>query len=83
MSKDVKPFGIPLVFEYSATHYCKLCRTWGTPGSDVTLCGNCGKRGYLMPNPFPDNMIPYVVLPEPSASDGTLGGRANTNLDES
>lgn len=64
MSKEVKPFGIPVVFEYSANVYCKYCNTWGSQEKLSEPCGNCSQVGYLMPNPFPDNMIPYVQLPE-------------------
>lgn len=58
---------VPITFEYSASHYCKFCNTWGTPGTSPVYeqtqpCGNCGEVGYLMQNPFPGNMVPYIEL---------------------
>ena len=65
--KDVEPFGVPIVFEYSATHYCRYCHTWGTTDNDE-LCGNCGQTGFMIKNPFPDNMVPYYVAPKPNTN---------------
>lgn len=53
----------PIIFEYVATHYCKYCHVWGSPASNVSfadVCGNCSQAGYLILNPFPDNMVPYI-----------------------
>lgn len=54
-------------FGPGASHYCKYCHAWGNPmTNDITdtHCSSCGMAGYLMPNPFPDDMVPYVELPE-------------------
>jgi len=77
-----------LKFDGQATHYCRYCNTWDTPSSsaepgdaDKIICGNCGRRGYLVANPFPDNMLPYVELdhsPEALPSNNGLGGDTGT-----
>lgn len=59
-----------LKFDSGATSYCKLCNTWGTEMPGETVCGNCMHSGHLIPNPFPDNMIPYIELnPSPVTED--------------
>lgn len=67
MSKEVEPIGEPLQFHGSATHYCKLCCAWGSQEDD-DRCGSCGTVGYLMRNPFPNNLVPYVVLRKPTVA---------------
>lgn len=49
-------------FDESATHYCKSCNTWGSPSPDWFECGNCGEASFLIPNPMPGNLIPYIEV---------------------
>lgn len=64
MNKENDSVTIPLKLGPTATHYCKFCNTWSTPKSeDKDLCSNCLIKGYLIPNPFPDNLVPYITFP--------------------
>lgn len=74
-------FALPIVFEYSASHFCKFCHTWGNADYLGDLCGNCGQQGYLMPNPFPENKIPYVIFPKGITAD-ILEARAGDERSE-
>lgn len=66
-----------LQFDGSANVYCKYCDTWGNTEQATYAdepCGNCSQKGYLILNPFPDNMIPYIVF-EPKE----MGNQLNEN----
>lgn len=57
---------VDVTFGGAETHYCKNCNRWLSPGKPVyeeeAKCPNCKEVGFLIQNPFPDNLVPYVVL---------------------
>lgn len=49
----------------TATHHCRACGWWGDADEavwDKWGCKQCGEIGFVVLNPFRDNMVPYIIF---------------------
>ena len=56
----------PIELREGASHYCKFCNVWGSQESLDEACGNCQNTGYIIENPFPNRLVPYLVTYYPN-----------------